>query len=516
MKRYYIGVDVGTSSTKAVVFDEEALEVRYKAVENYAYSFDEKIGITIRPKDIEAALERCLRDAANFLRELSSDRKEIYLVVDTMLHSLLFLDSDMKPVANIIPWTNDLGTTEAIKILKNESVATLLHSRTGCPVAPTYPFYKLIWFSKNEQDFLKQVTKIASVKDYIIHLLTDSHFVDKSIASGSGCYDIRADRWADDLLRDFAKVDSSKFPSAVSGNTVLKPSKFLTSLFDEKNFDLRVIVGTSDGAASSMGTTFGDSSLITISMGTSAAIRRITSKIPDVEDMPGFGPWCYIFDDNNYIVGSATNNCGNVLNWWKDNYLKSSDYTPYEQTLNRILNDEARIQKPNNYRVLFKPTVFGMRSIRWIPYQKGEFYNLSPHTSVDDLTAAVIEGLVFKFRRAVNVVEEVTRKLLGDVTGFVASGGLLEIPGFGNLLSTVLNRGIFYRSNRYDAVLGTVLFALRLVNKAQFEKFVNTNKETKIISPTLKFVGFYEGLYQAWTEKIEESEKRTLDEILKS
>ncbi|WP_448376946.1 gluconokinase [Fervidobacterium sp.] len=513
MKRYYIGLDVGTSSTKVIIFDAQSLEIKYKIAQNYDFTLNKRFGITVDPQDVEKAVKHCLISAAEKLKSYSSERNEVYIVLDTMLHSLLFLSKEMRPIGNVIPWTNELGTDVAISIMKDELLAKELHSRTGCPVASTYPLYKLIWFSKNEPEILKNVGKIASIKDYLIYILTDSFVVDKSIASGSGYFDIRADKWAHDLLSELARLDSSLFPEAVSGKTVLKPSKLVKNIFDEAIFDVRIVVGTSDGAASSMGTTFADSGLITISLGTSAAIRRVSNRIPDSAKMTGFGTWCYIFDDSNYIVGSATNNCGNVINWWKNNSLKSEDYGIYEKILRDILTEKDSATFIS-HRVLFKPTVFGMRSIRWLPYQRAEFYNVSPHSTLDDMTRAVLEGLTFKFKRAVNAVEEITEELVGRAEGFVASGGLLEISGFGTLLSTILNRNVFYRSSRYDAVFGTVLFALKSLDEEQFWKFLKTNQNTKVLSVSSTHVNFYEKLYDLWLKKIQENETQVINKLL--
>lgn len=515
MKRYYVGLDVGTSSTKLIVFDEESLEVVYSIVQNYNFTFDNRFGITVNSIDIENAVKYCLTEASKALDNGAQKRREIYIVLDTMLHSLLFLDKDMKPLGNIIPWTNELGTDEVVNILKDESLAGEIHGRTGCPVAPTYPFYKLIWFSKQDPDFFRSIGKVASIKDYLVYILTGSHVVDKSIASGSGCYDIRSDKWADDLLMSFTGLDSSFFPVAVSVNTVLPSSDFIKSIFPQRLFDVKVIVGTSDGAASSMGTTFGDSSLVTISMGTSAAIRRVSNSLPDSKKMIGFGPWCYVFDDNNYIIGSATNNCGNVINWWKNNYLKSEDYSIYEKVLVKALFENKEWIRNVNQQVLFRPTVFGMRSVRWLPHQNAEFYNISPLSTLEDMTLAVLEGLSFKFRRAVDAVKNVTASLVGEPRDFVASGGLLEIPSFGTLLATVLNRSILYRKSRYDTVLGTVLFAFKAINEGQFWNFVNMNKETKLVSPSSSNTKFYEDLYQLWLRKMEEHESQVINNLLR-
>lgn len=510
MKRFYVGLDVGTSGTKLVVFSEEKLDVVYKFAYNYSFKVDSLGRITVAPDDVLKAVKVSLINASAFLLDLLIDRCELVISLDTMLHSLLFLDGELNPIGNLVPWLDETGTQEAVEVLKNPELAQEVHFRTGCPVATTYPLYKLMWFHKNEAELLDTASKIGSIKDWLLYIFTGKHVVDESIASGSGCYDIRARGWAGDLLKKLANVDKAKFPDVVHGDELFEPSDFLKSIFDERKFKITVFAGTSDGAASSMGTTFGDKQMITISMGTSAAIRKISGEAPSKHLMKGYGPWCYFFDKENFIVGSATNNCGNVINWWKDRYLRSKDYSEYEKVLGNIFED---LGESPYQRVLFRPTVFGMRSTRWLPRQSAEFYNLTPNSELSDMTRAVLEGLVFKFRRAVEAVRSMDREHK-TVAKYVASGGLFEIAGFGKLLATVLNSDVLYRKDRFDAVLGNVLFALRETNRDAFDAFVRKNSQASKFEPFEQKVEFYEILYSRWLQKMTEKEITAIRELI--
>ena len=100
-------------------------------------------------------------------------------------------------------------------------------------------------------------------------------------------------------------MDLSKFPVLISSYEVLEPSEEIKRFFKGRNVYVNFAVGISDAAASSIGTTCFDHNTLTISMGTSAAIRKISPEPLKKSNALGHGMWCYIVDENSYIIGMA-------------------------------------------------------------------------------------------------------------------------------------------------------------------------------------------------------------------
>lgn len=511
---YYIGIDIGTSSTKLLVFSKEQSEVIFQKAINYPFKIDERGKVKIDPNLIINAVFELLNKASQIVNERVANSKKayVYIIPDTMLHSLILLDKEMNPLTAVIPWLDESGKEITLDLLFSE-LANELHGTTGCPVATTYPLYKLIWLSKVDKRLLENTSKVASIKDFIIYKLTGVHAVDESIASGSGCYNIREKRWAREILIDLVGIDDTLFPAVVPYYEEFEPLEFVKDMFG-KNCLVKFVAGTSDGAASSMGTTFGDTSLLTISMGTSAAIRRVSDRIPPMKLMKGYGPWCYIFDEDKYIIGSATNNCGNVLNWWNEKYLHSENYEAYETTLNKMLSVKEEIflleSKP-----FFRPTVFGMRSVRWLPNQRGEFYNIDGKADLSKLTESVLEGLSFKFKRAVEAVSSITSEFVRPVEGYVVTGGLLQMKRWGEFLSTVFGVDVIYQKDRFDAAIGSILMYLKRKDKDYLEKLKNENLVRTKIYPIIDKIEEYSYLYSIWTRKMEQVENSFIDSLIK-
>lgn len=507
MEAYIAGFDVGTSSAKAILYSVHENSVVFQRTIHYGFEVDATGQVLVRLSKVVEAVRTLLEGIGKFLEDHASGA-EVYVTFDTMLHSLILLDSEMRPLTEIIPWMNDTGKLEALKVLNSE-LAPQIHRTTGCPIATTYPLYKLVHFTRFGREKLEGVAKVASIKDYIMYVLTGEHVVDPSIASGSSLLDIRRRRWAEGIVSDLTGLRGELLPEIVPFDTILEPTAETLVLLGKRR-KVKILVGTSDGAASSMGTTLGSEDLMTLSMGTSAAFRRVLGSPPPDEAMNGFGPWCYIFDEHRYIVGSATNNCGNVLSWWAGELLGRNDFAHFEKVLLKFLSDES----PGGNGPYFRPTVFGMRSPRWLPDQTAEFYNVRGNHGLDEFTYAVLEGLAFKFRRAIELVETTTSLVSGEPRGYVGTGGLLQIAGWGQFLATAIGRSFYVQKDRYDAAFGTILFALRtLRSKGIVEDSPKVESAQILFKPSERFVEFMNARYAEWLDRMEKVERESLNEL---
>ncbi len=504
MSTYILGMDVGTSSVKASLWDVEKERVVSQFTDNYPISFD--IYGRIR-QDPEAIYQVVLQLLENIIDDLEAKtennrRKFITVVLDTALHTLLLLDEQMNPMSDVIPWMDARADSVALEILKSEQNAEI-HERTGCPVDSVYPLYKIIWFARNNADLLKQSGKISSIKDYLLYKFTGLFVLDFSTASGSGCLDIRKRCWAEDLLWDLARVDLSKFPTLISPYEVLEPSGEIKRFFEGRNVYVNFAVGVSDAAASSIGTTCFNPNTLTISMGTSAAIRKISPEPLKKANVLDKGIWCYIVDEKSYIIGMAMRSGGCVMDWWVKNFLKSDDYNE----IVRVLGDMTYYDSSpiRTTRPIFIPTIYGERVPRWIPNRNGALLGLSGATSIDEATQSVIEGIGFNFRRIFEAVETYFGRGEAASYNVVATGGMCQIQNWLQFLSNLFNRSMIIRESRFDTSLGLIMFYLKEKAPVIFE-LMSAKKD--VISPKKNLSGLLENLYLKWLNEIESMEER--------
>jgi len=506
MDSYYIlGMDVGTSSIKASLWDVDNDKVIMQSTVDYHISFDTYGRIRQNPNDIYNALLMLLEDVVVNLDEQSNNKKFMTILVDTALHTLLLLDEKMCPISDVIPWMDSRADSVALELLQSGRNAEI-HGRTGCPIDSVYPLYKIIWYARNHGDLLKKAGKISSIKDFLLYKLTGQFVLDFSTASGSGCLDIHSLDWVDDILSEMAGVNSSKFPSLVSPYKVFDLTNDMKNFFKGHNITANLAVGISDAAASSVATTCFDLNVITISMGTSAAIRKISPKPFKANKAPSDGIWCYIVDEDYYIIGMAMRSGGCVIDWWRKNFLKLDDYSHILEAIKSIMHtsfDQVYSAEP-----IFIPTVYGERVPRWMPNRNGGFVGLTGAIAINEATQSVVKGVGFNLRRIFEVIVNyfgIEETKLYDV---VATGGMCQIQDWLAFLSSVLNHKMVARGSRYDTSLGLIMFYLREKAPSLFKLMVKNSKD---IYPQQSLCGALELSYQKWLQEMECVETRLLD-----
>lgn len=499
---HVVGLDIGTSSVKASVWDAAKEQIVLQLSEDYPASFDHQGQVRQDPEAIYEAVVGILKNIVATLEKQASGFKSFIVVLDTALHSLLFLNKEMNPITDIIPWMDTRADAIAVDILRSKYCSEI-HKRTGCPVDSVYPLYKIIWFAENDAPLMNAVGKIAATKDYLLYRLTGEHVIDYSVASGSGCLETSKRTWADDLLLELAGVSSAKFPTVVSPSQVLKPETNIKEIFKSYNSEIAFLVGISDAAASSIGTTCYDFDAFTISMGTSAAIRRMCKSPFNDSNVPNEGIWCYIVDEENYIIGMAMRSGGCVIDWWLKNFLQSNDYDEITNALRSMLSYDQGISTESMLPI-FIPTVYGERVPRWMPDRAGTFIGFKGATTIYDATKSVMQGIAFNLKRVFESVKNYFNSHDNGSLGVVATGGMCQIENWLGFLASVLNCSMTVRESKYDASVGLIMFYLKDRASTVF-KAMSAN--SCIVSPDRKISLHCNSAYSKWLNEMISIEK---------
>lgn len=502
MTTYIAGLDIGTSSVKLSLWDLQAEQVILQSTQDYRVFQDNRGWVYQDANEVYQAVLKQLAEAIDKLNEIETNSRKLMIVVlDTALHTLLLLDKEMNPMTNVIPWIDERADSIAREISGTE-LAKEIHKRTGCPVDPVYPLYKLMWFKRNEPELLGRAYKIASIKDFILFKLTGQFVIDFAVASGTGYFDMRKRQWAKELLRDLVGIQTASLPDLVSPYQQFDTCERIKALAETSRTSVKIVAGISDAAASSIGVTLDETKLMTVSMGTSAAVRRISAKPLPEDKMPNNGIWCYMVDEDRYVIGLALKNGGCLLEWWMKNFLGNADYSQISKLLAELLQPSYSL--PASVRPIFIPTVHGMRSPRWIPGRTGALLNLSGTTNIIEATKAILEGLAFNLRRAFETVSRQTKDL-GEISDVVATGGMCQITNWLNFLATILDRRIITRQNRYDAANGAILLYLKGTSRGLLRKLA---EENSIFLPEERVVPIYDELYSRWLKEMRRLERR--------
>ena len=194
--RYVIGVDIGTSGTKTVLFDEKGNAVSSFLVEYPLYQ--PKIGWAEQdPEDWWNATYTSINNVIKQSGVNPADIKGIGL--SGQMHGLVMLDKDGNVLRKSIIWCDQRTTAEADELTEKVGKERLVEI-TGNPALTGFTAAKILWVQKNEPELYAKTAKILLPKDYIRYKLTGEYATEVSDASGMQLMDIKNRCWSDEVL----------------------------------------------------------------------------------------------------------------------------------------------------------------------------------------------------------------------------------------------------------------------------------------------------------------------------
>jgi gluconokinase len=281
-----IGADIGTTGCRAVVYSIDGSVLASHSLEYPLYT-PQPAWAEQDPQEIyqafltvvsQAVLQANLRPAQILVISLSS-----------VFHSIIPVDNEGHALYRMLNWTDSRSQLQAEKI-KATYDAQAIYSKTSCQVHTMYLPAKILCFREEKPAIFEQTARFISIKEYILFRLLGKFVIDKSIASGSGLYNIYDQCWDPALLLILgisAKQLSTVWPTTHNETPLLAGPAATMGLSP----DTPVVLGAGDGVVSSVGSGAVNPGQLTAMIGTSGAVRVVTDK-PRVD--PKGRTWCLI------------------------------------------------------------------------------------------------------------------------------------------------------------------------------------------------------------------------------
>ena len=429
---YYLGVDIGTTATKAVAFSVTGEAIISESID-YGMKHPQHGWSEQDPYEILQAVI----DTINRVVETLAPQVPSFVAFSAAMHSLLAVDEKGNPITNCIIWA-DNRAYEIADNLRNTALGHRLYETTGVPVHSMSPLCKLLWLKENEASIFNTAFKFIGIKEYVFFKLFGIYVVDSSVASTTGMLNLKSLQWEEEILQ-FVGINAERLPQVVSTRHILyynHPGALSIPLHTP------FIVGGSDGALSNLGSGATGGKSLAITIGTSGAARMMVTEAQTDRYMRTF---CYHAKDHEYIVGGATNNGAVVLQWLKEKLLQTNE--SYE-----ALFEQAKGVAPGSDGLLLLPYVLGERAPIWNSNAKGVFFGLSVQHQKAHLIRAAMEGVIFCLYSISKVIFE-TR----EVTELYASGGFARSAHWLQMLADIFNKKVLVSAAVESAALGAVM-----------------------------------------------------------
>ena len=399
--RYVIGIDLGTSGTKTVLFDERGCIIASSLVE-YPMAQPQNGWAEQDPADWWNASVSTIREV---VEKGGIDAKEIVgLGISGQMHGLVMLDEKNDVIRPSIIWCDQRTAKECEEIEARVGKERLIEI-TANPALTGFTASKILWVRNNEPENYAKCAHILLPKDYVRFMLTGEYATEVSDASGMQLLDIGARQWSDEVLEKL-EIDKN-----LLGKVYESPE--ITGYITEEAAKLTglavgtlVVGGAGDNAAAAIGTgTVNDGDAFT-TIGTSGVVFAHTKEMA-IDPKGRVHTFCCAVPGEWHVMG-VTQGAGLSLKWFRDNFCadiienaKANGENPY-----KVMDEMAENAGISARKLLFLPYLMGERTPHLDPNARGAFFGLSAIHDRGDMIRAIMEGVSYSLNDCLTVLGE--------------------------------------------------------------------------------------------------------------
>ena len=397
-----LAIDIGTGSVRVALV---GLDGRIQAMVQREHD-----QLTPRHGWSEQRASQWWANAANGIRQILVEHpgaagRLLCVATCGQMHGTVLVDDDLHPVLDEVPLWNDKRCEAEVEAFSASHDLPALMALTGNPPTTAWPAFKLQWLKNNRPDAWSKASGVLMPKDFINACLTGIRATDLSEASCFYLLDARTGHYDAGLLTEF-RLDRTFLPEIKAATdvigTVLPAVCRSTGLPD----GLPVVAGTSDMAASILGSGVYESGVASDSTGTSTLLT-VVSDAP----RPAIGVNNLHLANRAWGVFTILDAGGDAMRWarlaFHDNALSYSEIS--------AMAEQAPVGSGG---LVFLPYLSGERNAAH-HNTRAQFFGLTRRHRAGDMHRAVIEGSAFGARRCLDDLRAAT----GPISQLIASGG---------------------------------------------------------------------------------------------
>ena len=438
--RTILGIDLGTSSVKAMLFDAEQGVIAVRA---------EEYGVDIaHPGWAQQSPALWWESLVRVLRWLESHYREAYRSVCAVgysgqMHGMVLTDAKGQPVRPAVIWLDQRAGRQLEEIgavLSEEDMGNVFCNR----VSSGFAFPSLLWVREQEPEIFARAAHFLSPKDYIRYKMTGEIGAEVVDASSTTLFATGERDWAWEVIDRF-HLPPQLFPkvheSADIAGTVTAQCEAQTGL----PAGIPVIYGSGDQPAQSIGNGVIGPGRIISNIGTGGQISAFSSR-PAYDKKLRTNTFCHAIRDAWTIFG-ATLCSGMSLSWAKNKVFRAGSYEE--------INAAVAAVSPGADGLIYLPYLSGERTPHMNPDARGVFFGMTLGQEQGHFLRAVMEGVTYSLRDCLGILQE-----LGiDAPEIIASGGATASPQWMQMQADILGKPVRVSRVKEQACLGSCLLA---------------------------------------------------------
>ncbi|MBU0641033.1 MAG: xylulokinase [Planctomycetes bacterium] len=401
MAALFLGIDVGTSGTKALLVDRLG-RVAATTITDHPSLFPKPGWSEQRPGDWWMSVCKAERGALRKAQVAGSDVAGVGL--SGQMHGSVFLDRQRRVLRNALLWNDQRTTAECIEIEQRAGGRARLIRLVQNIALTGYQAPKVLWLRRHEPHVFRQVHTVLLPKDYIRYRLTETLGSDVSDASGTLLFDVAARRWSTRLMERL-ELDPDWFPPAAESPEVIGTLTTAAARATGLKRDTPVVAGAGDQAAAAVGTGVVRSGAVSATLGTSGVVfAHSPQPVPNHEGL--LQSFCHAVPEAWCVFGCMLS-AGGSLQWarevlFADRLHAARDDNEHDAIYDDMIKEAATATGRDP--LLFHPYLTGERCPYAHPHACGALSGLTRRHDRGDIIRAVLEGITLGMNRQLELM----------------------------------------------------------------------------------------------------------------
>jgi len=394
---YFLGIDVGTGGTRAVVIDERGVVVSSAAKEHKPFASPQIGWAEQDPRDWWQA---CGGAVTSALKEAGLRGSQVACVgFSGQMHGAVLLDAQGQVVRPALIWC-DVRTEKQAQELTSQIGAERLRQLTSNPALPNFTLTKCLWVRENEPENWERVRSLMLPKDYVRFRLTGERATDLADASGTLLLDVAHRRWSEEML-DYVHMDRSLLPSLYESPEICGQVSAEGASATGLARGTPVVAGAGDLAAGAIGIGVVSPGAVSATIGTSGVVLAATN-LPALDPQGRVHTFCHGLP-NCWLVMGVTQAAGLSLRWFRDQFATSNGQV---ESYEDLTAQAAKIPAGSD-GLLWAPYLMGERTPYLDAAARGMLVGLTASHTRAHVVRAIMEGVAFSLRDTFTIFEQI-------------------------------------------------------------------------------------------------------------
>jgi xylulokinase len=391
----FLGIDVGTGGTRALVIDRAGKVLASCASEHAPIHSAHPGWAEQAPEDWWRAAQEAIRGV---LGELSSDAQASVSIeavgLTGQMHGCVMLDADGQVLRPALIWCDQRTQPQCDWLTETIGYDRLIEL-TCNPALPNFTLTKLLWVREHEPEIFAKIAHVLCPKDYVRFRMTGEYAIDMQEASGTLLLDVTHRRWSSEVA-GIAGIPESWLPKLYEGPEICAHISAAGSAATGLAVGIPVVAGAGDQGAGAVGMGILKPGSVSATIGTSGVVFAATDA--PIKDPKGrLHTFCHSAPGIWHVMG-VTNGAGLSLRYFRDTFSPGSSY-------DELVELAAGVPAGSD-GLLWAPYLFGERTPHLDPNARAAFVGITASQTRGHFVRAVLEGVAFSLRDTFTLFHE--------------------------------------------------------------------------------------------------------------